>query len=603
MSLITNFTPFSYSGSSADVGASTVYITTSDTFDEWREYSNRIASDLDSLSDSVNSINDKFDNGGASGELLVWNGDKWDNGNLPAYAITNQTELTTAPQGSDELLVNDGGTLKKISVSNLQKFISPEAITDQTNLTTVDTGDSILIYDEDAATLKKTSVSDLLAGAGTGSMSSFKLKDGDGTEVTISDSKIVKFADGNGINIDWESGGSGTTSDPYDLTFSLDVDVATGGGLTYTGTLAGGNLIISHADTSSQASSNNSGRTYIQDITLDAYGHITGISTATETVVNTDTNTNQLTTFQLEDGDGTEVTISHAKEVKFVGDDDVGGIYRGIDIDWTDTSHGTDGDPYDLTFTNTDKGSSQNIFKNVQLLGSTTITSWEDSGTVISDDNDDTFKLVEGDGIELKVNTSSKTFRIAHEPVEGAGNVDNSNGTVIQDLTFDSFGHVTDTVSYNLDNEYYNKTVADTRFLNTAGDTVTGQLTFEGGTIKINNYTNHQNASTYVEYGGNVILERPSSTTLSADIFLGLSGNSLSLWEDASGGRGAKLDITKCASSASSSIIVSNDVEAASDGAEIQRGATIQRMVKIGQAHYDALTPKDANTLYVIVGA
>jgi hypothetical protein len=34
---------------------------------------------------------------------------------------------------------------------------------------------------------------------------------------------------------------------------------------------------------------NNSGRTYIQDITLDTYGHITGITSATETVTNTDT--------------------------------------------------------------------------------------------------------------------------------------------------------------------------------------------------------------------------------------------------------------------------------------------------------------------------
>ena len=40
---------------------------------------------------------------------------------------------------------------------------------------------------------------------------------------------------------------------------------------------------ISHADTSSQASVNNSGRTYIQDITLDTFGHITAITSATET--------------------------------------------------------------------------------------------------------------------------------------------------------------------------------------------------------------------------------------------------------------------------------------------------------------------------------
>lgn len=46
---------------------------------------------------------------------------------------------------------------------------------------------------------------------------------------------------------------------------------------------------FSHADTSSQASVNNSGRTYIQDITLDTYGHIIGITSATETVVDTNT--------------------------------------------------------------------------------------------------------------------------------------------------------------------------------------------------------------------------------------------------------------------------------------------------------------------------
>jgi len=48
--------------------------------------------------------------------------------------------------------------------------------------------------------------------------------------------------------------------------------------------------------------------------------------------------------FVLEDGDGTEVTITENKEVKFVEG-------NGIDINWTDTDNGTDGDPYDLTFT------------------------------------------------------------------------------------------------------------------------------------------------------------------------------------------------------------------------------------------------------------
>jgi len=57
----------------------------------------------------------------------------------------------------------------------------------------------------------------------------------------------------------------------------------------------------------------------------------------------TDTNTNQLTTFQVEDGDGTEVTISHGKEWKFLEG-------QGINVNWTDTNSGADADPYDLQF-------------------------------------------------------------------------------------------------------------------------------------------------------------------------------------------------------------------------------------------------------------
>lgn len=56
--------------------------------------------------------------------------------------------------------------------------------------------------------------------------------------------------------------------------------VTAGGGMTGGGT--SGSVTISHADTSAQVSVNNAGRTYIQDITLDTYGHITGITSATD---------------------------------------------------------------------------------------------------------------------------------------------------------------------------------------------------------------------------------------------------------------------------------------------------------------------------------
>ena len=90
--------------------------------------------------------------------------------------------------------------------------------------------------------------------------------------------------------------------------------VATGTGLTGGPVTSSGT--ISHADTSSQASVSNSGRTYIQSVTLDGMGHVTGLSSATETVVNTNT-------AQLQVSDTTNKRIntveSTGKYIQFTG--------------------------------------------------------------------------------------------------------------------------------------------------------------------------------------------------------------------------------------------------------------------------------------------
>ena len=81
---------------------------------------------------------------------------------------------------------------------------------------------------------------------------------------------------GNGTTAQYlrsDGDGSFTWATPTDT----NTTYSAGGGLTLAGT------VFSHTDTSAQASVNNSGATFIQDVTLDTYGHVTGLASATIT--------------------------------------------------------------------------------------------------------------------------------------------------------------------------------------------------------------------------------------------------------------------------------------------------------------------------------
>ena len=194
------------------------------------------------------------------------------------------------------------------------------------------------------------------------------------------------------------------------------IDLIEGVGIDIAGALDGteSNITISHQDTSSVSNltENHSGNTFIQDLafTFDTFGHVTG-ATATEAAVTIPTI-----------GNGT-FTVSGSS---------------GLSGSGSMTANQTGNSSAGLV--NTDKGSSQYIFKNIAVrnLADTVL------GTVVADGNNDTLYLDAGNsGITLSVSAGSDHISINHADTSNQGSVNNSGRTYIQDITLDTYGHIT----------------------------------------------------------------------------------------------------------------------------------------------------------------
>ena len=232
-----------------------------------------------------------------------------------------------------------------------------------------------------------------LAGDATGSATFTNLGDATLTVAVADNSHAHTVANISGLQLTLDGKAENTTL------------ISAGSGL-----IGGGNLTtnrtISHADTSTQANLAPTGNTFVQGLTFDDFGHVTGATTATASFTNTNT------TYTL---DGSSNAVND------------------INIDLVAGGSGAGTDSIQLVAT-----------------GATSI-SWDEALqkiTISSTDTNTNTTYTAGGGLELTGTVFSHSTSLQND-------VSNINGNVVQSISVDAYGHINNIGSANLDGRYY----------------------------------------------------------------------------------------------------------------------------------------------------
>lgn len=151
----------------------------------------------------------------------------------------------------------------------------------------------------------------------------------------------------------------------------------------------------------------------------------------------------------------------------------------------------------DLTFTGgVDDSFNNQVARNIIFDSDAPTNTEGNNGDVWMDFGDPTPEVVTSisGGTSIIVTQNTGAVTVSHGMTGGAASTSNSNGNVVQDISFDTRGHATSVQSTNLDNRYYTQSSADGNFVNESGDTMTGDLTIADGNNLVFDSTNQNGA-------------------------------------------------------------------------------------------------------------
>jgi hypothetical protein len=357
-----------------------------------------------------------YNNSSGNKSLYVYNGSAWIT--VGQNSISTLTVETTVASG-DKVAFSDesetGDINNSITIDNLLgaslNFVSEAAVAN---------GDYVLFLDGGSSgTAKKEAVHDLatlFAGSGLTATNSVIAVDtlNQDTSGTAALATSVTITDNNATNettyltfVDGATGTQGLETED-DLTYNPSTGLLSSTGVTASGTVTYGSL--------SDGSITVTAFVDEDDMSSDS-ATLVPTQQSVKAYVDNNITSGAMTAFIIEDDDGTEVSVSNAEEIKFIG--------SGITTNWTDTSTGSDGDPFDMTFT-VDAAQT-----GITSLLATDIKIGEDDQTKIDFETADTINFYAGNEKQLILTDGALT--------PGADNILDlgSSGVEFKDAFFD----------------------------------------------------------------------------------------------------------------------------------------------------------------------